>query len=72
VTCSAAGEFVVVDNIVSADGWSLNSFVVVFDEFGDVATTTTSPELDFGAQDVAVLGETVLECDSAGHFFWLR
>jgi hypothetical protein len=44
----------------------------VFDEFGDVATTTTSPELDFGAQDVAVLGETVLECDSAGHFFWLR
>jgi hypothetical protein len=51
---------------------SLDSFVVVFDELRNVATTTTSPELDFGAQDVAVLGDAVLECDTAGQFFWLR
>ncbi len=71
---SAAGEIVVVERVFGKredDQYFRDDDrrVVVFDAFGDVATNTV---LEKFSQDVAVLGDAVLECDAWGHFYWLR
>jgi hypothetical protein len=74
MACSAAGEIVVVERVFGKredDQYFRDDDrrVVVFDAFGDVATKTVLGKF---SQDVAVLGDAVLECDAWGHFYWLR